>query len=109
MQYMLLMAAVPDAPAHEPDLTPPTDWVEEMQRRGVDRGGFRLRPPQEARTVRVQHGETVVVHGPYTEVAEQVAGIGIIDAADLDEALEVAAKHPSARLGAIEVRPLWDV
>jgi hypothetical protein len=57
--------------------------------------------------VRVQGGETVVVHGPYAEVAEQVAGIGLIEAADLDEAIEVAAKHPSARLGAIEVRPLW--
>lgn len=107
MQYMLLMAAVPDAPAHEPARTPPTAWVEEMQRRGVDRGGYRLRLPEEARTVRVQGGETVVVHGPYAEVAEQVAGIGIIEAADLDEAIEVAAKHPSAQLGAIEIRPLW--
>lgn len=107
MQYMLLMAVVPDAPAHEPDQPPPTAWVEEMQRRDVDRGGYRLRPAAEARTVRVERGRTVVAHGPYAEVAEQVAGIGLIEAADLDEALAVAAAHPSARLGAIEVRPLW--
>ncbi len=107
MQYMLLMAAVPDAPMLEEDRVPPTDWLDEMERRGVEHHGERLRLPEEARTVRVERGETVVAHGPYAEVAEQVAGFEIVEAADLDEAISIAATHPSARLGAVEIRPLW--
>ena len=107
MQYMLLMAEVPDAPVTPPDLDRPTPWIDEMTDRDVDRGGERLRPPAEARTVRVREGRTLVSHGPYAEVAEQVGGFNLIEAADLDEAIEVAAKHPSASLGAIEIRPVW--
>lgn len=110
MLYMMLMAGVPDAPPAVPG--PPgvphiDDWIEEMVGRDVDRGGARLRPTAEARTVRAQGGRTVVTHGPYAEVAEQVAGYSLVEAADLDEAIEIAAKHPSAHLGAVEIRPLW--
>jgi hypothetical protein len=112
VKYLLLMGAVPDGPAPaaptEGDGEPPTDWIEEMERRDVDRGGYRLRPAEEARTVRVRDGRTVWTHGPYAEVQEQVAGYGLIEAADLDEAIEIASKHPGAWLGAVEIRPLWD-
>lgn len=112
MQYLLLMAAVPDAPPEPVDLNPPTSWLEEMRMRGADLGGARLRPPAEATSVRITTdpirlaGETVVVDGPFAELREQVAGFGLIAAEDLDEAIEIAAKHPSARLGAIEIRPI---
>jgi hypothetical protein len=106
MQYLLLMAAVPDAPPAPVDLSPPTDWVTEMQRRGVDRGGARLRPPAEAVTVRVRDGVTLTVDGPFAELREQVAGYGLIEAEDLDDAIAIAAAHPAARLGAVEIRPL---
>jgi hypothetical protein len=106
MRYLLLMAAVPDAPPAPVDLSPPTGWVEEMQRRGVDLGGARLRPADEAVTVRVRDGATLTADGPFAELREQVAGYGLIEADDLDDAIEIAAKHPAARLGAVEIRPL---
>lgn len=105
-QYLLLLAAVPDARPAPVDHSPPTAWVTEMQRRGVDRGGARLRPPAEAITVRVRNGITLTADGPFAELREQVAGYGLIEAEDLDDAIEIAAAHPAARSGAIEIRPL---
>jgi hypothetical protein len=69
--------------------------------------GERLRPTTEATTVRQRNGETLVLDGPFAEAKEQVAGLDIIDCADLDEAIEIASKHPCAGLGTVEVRPLW--
>jgi hypothetical protein len=100
------MASVPDAPPAEGYGARPTEWIDEMTRRDVDRGGARLRPPEEAVAIRVRGGETLTVDGPFAELREQVAGYNLIEAADLDEAIEIAAKHPSAWLGAIEIRPV---
>lgn len=110
MLYMLLHATVADGPPVPPDAdTTPTKWIEEMEGRQVTRASNRLRPPDEktAATVRVSGGQTLLTHGPYAELQEQVGGFDLIEAADLDEAIEIAAKHPSARFGAVEVRPLW--
>ena len=82
-------------------------WLDEMERRGVLQTGDRLRPTTEATTVRLRNGETLVLDGPFAETKEQVAGFDIIDCADLDEAIEIASKHPCAGLGTVEVRPLW--
>ena len=84
-----------------------TAWAEEMRERGVRLEGSRLRPVSEATTIRVRDGEAMISDGPFAETKEQVAGYDIVDCEDLDEAIEVAAKHPVARFGAIEVRPLW--
>jgi hypothetical protein len=83
-------------------------WVQEMDRRGVRLLGDRLRPVSDATTVRVRDGETLLTDGPFAETKEQIGGFDIIECADLDEAIEVAAKHPVARFGTIEVRPFWD-
>jgi YCII-related domain-containing protein len=86
-------------------------WVEETVRRGIREpgiaGGCRVRPPSDATTVRVRGDETTVTDGPFAETKEQMGGFDVIDCADLDEAIEVAAKHPMARLGMVEVRPFW--
>lgn len=109
--FMLLMGSVPGAPTphpegHEEGLTT-GQWIEEMGRRDVDRGGAPLRTADEAVTVRVREGRTLVTHGPYAEIAEQVAGYNLLHVEDLDEAIEVAGAHPAARHGVIEIRPLW--
>jgi hypothetical protein len=52
-------------------------------------------------------GELLISDGPFAETKEQIAGFDIIDCQDLDEAIEVAAKHPVAAFGSIEVRPFW--
>ena len=82
-------------------------WVTEMDGRGVRLQGERLRPISDATTVRVRDNEVLIADGPFAETKEQIAGFDIIECADLDEAIEVAAKHPVARFGAIEVRPFW--
>jgi hypothetical protein len=84
-----------------------TTWVDEMDGRGVRLQGDRLRPPSEATTVRVRDGEVLLGDGPFAETKEVIAGFDLIECANLDEAIEVASKHPSAKVGTIEVRPFW--
>ena len=83
-------------------------WLEEMDGRGVRVRGNRLTRVSEATTVRVRDGEVLIADGPFAETKEQIGGFDILDCRDLDEALEVASKHPVARFGTIEVRPFWD-
>ncbi|HJP78105.1 MAG TPA: YciI family protein [Pseudonocardiaceae bacterium] len=82
-------------------------WIEEMVGRGVLVHGDRLRPTADATTVSVTSGDVVVVDGPFAETKEQITGYDLIECADLDEAIEIASKHPTAGMGTIEVRPLW--
>ncbi len=65
-----------------------------------------LQPIESATTVRVRGGRATITDGPFAETKEQLAGFYLIDAANLDEALEVAAKIPPAREGSVEVRPV---
>lgn len=82
---------------------------EEMGRRGVLQGGERLRPTTDATTVRVRDGEVLTSDGPFAETKEQIGGYYIVDCKNLDEAIEVASKIPGARVGTIEVRPIWEM
>jgi len=82
-------------------------WIEEMTRRGIRLAGQRLRPVSDATTVQVRGGEVLIADGPFAETKEQIAGYDIIDCADLDEAIEVASRHPVATFGKLEVRPFW--
>jgi hypothetical protein len=84
-------------------------WVNELDGRGVLQGGERLRPSADATTVRVRDDEVLTSDGPFAETKEIVGGFNIIDCEDLDEAIELAAKHPAASYGAIEVRPIWEL
>jgi len=70
-------------------------------------GGAQLQPATTATTVRVNDGRTLTTDGPFAETKEALGGYYLLEAADLDDAIEVAARIPAARLGgAIEVRPL---
>jgi hypothetical protein len=82
---------------------------EEMSERGVLQGGERLRPTTDATTVRVRDGEVLTGDGPFAETKEQVGGLVLVDCTDIDEAIQVAAKIPGARIGTIEVRPIWEM
>ncbi|HEX4776274.1 MAG TPA: YciI family protein [Acidimicrobiia bacterium] len=85
------------------------EFTTEMGARGVLQGGERLRPTTTATTVRVRDGEVLTSDGPFTETKEQVGGYFVVDAADLDAAIEIASKIPGAAHGAIEVRPIWEM
>jgi hypothetical protein len=83
-------------------------WVEEMDRRGVRLLGRPLNLPETAATVRVRDGETLVTDGPFTEAKEWIAGFDLLECADLDAAIEVAAKSPVSWFKTIEIRPFAD-
>jgi len=83
-------------------------WVEEMEGRGVLLLGRPLDLPQTAAAVRVRDGETLVSDGPFAEAKEWIAGFDLVECADLDEAIEVAAKGPVSWFKTIEIRPLAD-
>ncbi len=68
-----------------------------------------LQPGRSARTVRVRQGKTSVTDGPFAETKEHVGGFILIEAADMNQALEIAAGIPLARLGSIEVRPIMKI
>ena len=107
MRYLLLICA-DESVEVSPEESTAEPWVEEMQRRGVRRDGWRLRPVSDATTVRLRSGEVLLSDGPFAETKEQIAGYDVIECDDLDEAIDVASKHPVAAYGTIEVRPFWE-
>jgi hypothetical protein len=80
-------------------------WVEEMVGRKIRLQGDVFGPADAGRTVRVRGGEQRVTPGPFAEAGQQVSGYNLLECADLDEAIEVATKHPIAKFGSIEIRP----
>ncbi|MFI6325622.1 YciI family protein [Nonomuraea sp. NPDC050556] len=99
MKYLLMIG-------HAPELDGCDGWSEEMQRRGVLVSGVGLQPPEDATTVRVRGGEVLLTDGPFAETKDQVGGFNLIECADLDEAIEIAAAHPAAAYGMVEIRPV---
>ena len=81
-------------------------YVEELRRNGKLISAEPLKSVRTASTVRVRDGEAFVTDGPFAETKEQLGGFFLINTDDLDEALRIASKWPSARLGSIEVRPV---
>ncbi|MGH9032621.1 MAG: YciI family protein [Acidimicrobiia bacterium] len=82
-------------------------WVDDLQARGIWLTGDQLAPPRRARSVRVREGKTLVTDGPFAETNGAVGGSDLIECGSVDEAVEIAASHPLAQIGAIKVRPLW--
>jgi hypothetical protein len=112
MKYLMLVCvdpAVQLSPEEMAAIGEETDsWVAEMDGRGVRLQGTPLGPIAEAATVRVRDGDLAVSDGPFAETKEQTGGFDLLECSDRDEAIEVASKHPVARIGAIEVRAFWD-
>jgi hypothetical protein len=113
MRYLLLIYT------EETDAAPPPDVAEashiayaeftaDIKRRGLFQAGEALTPTSTATTVRVVDGETVATDGPFAETKEALGGFYLIEARDLDEAIEVAARIPAARFVCVEVRPIWE-
>jgi len=115
MKYLLLVCWDTDRmnALTEPEPGAPTGneegfpWVDDLQARGIWKIGDQLAPARRARSVRVRDGKTLVTDGPFVETKEAVGGFDLIECDSLEEAVEIAAAHPNAELGTIEVRPLW--
>lgn len=77
-----------------------------IRQSGQFRAGNELKPASSATTVRIRNDKRLVTDGPFAETKEQLVGFFAIEAKDLDEAISIAARIPSARFGAVEVRPV---
>lgn len=109
MKYLMFVATDPGSAseadrAAAPDLE---EWFEFASTKGVLVMGDRLRPVEDATTVKVRGGELLVTDGPFTESKEWIAGFDVLECGDLDDAIEIASRHPMAHLGKIELRPFW--
>lgn len=78
---------------------------EELEQRGILVGGGVLSPPRAGTTVRVRDGQVLITDGPFAETKEQIAGYSVFECSDLDQAIQVTARHPTARFGILEIRP----
>lgn len=110
-RYVLLVCLGEDfamGPQDGAEIGPATDaWVKETDGNGIRLFGSQLAGVEEAKTVRRKADQVLVTDGPFAETKEQIVGFDIVECADLDEALEVAAAHPMAKFGMLEVRPFW--
>ena len=118
MRYVILIydseTANPNPAPRDPKVRAETtatynDYTTMLKDRGAYLGGEALHSVTMATTVRVQDGETVTTDGPFAETKEALGGFYLIEARDLDEAIETAAKIPAATEGSIEVRPIWEL
>lgn len=114
MRYMLLIWENEALTAARSDeelqsiLAEYTDFTEDLRTRGVFVAGDPLLPSETATTVRVRDGASISTDGPFAETREQLGGYYIVECATLEEACGYAAGIPTARDGAIEVRPIMD-
>ena len=84
-------------------------YTEALKKSGAWLAGERLRPTQATTSVRIADGKTNVIDGPYADTKEQLAGFYMIEAADIDTAIEWAARCPAASTGTVELRPIWEM
>lgn len=115
MQYLCLIyqdeSAAQNRPKDELDrlYAEYLDFTEDIKKAGRLLGINRLQPARTAATVRVRDGNVVATDGPFAETKEQLGGYYLIEARDLNDAIQTAARIPSARFGSIEVRPVWEM
>jgi hypothetical protein len=115
MRYLLLIYV---------DENPETEWTDEMRQaegmaygeftkdianQGLMQAGEAVQPSGTATTVRVRNGDVLTTDGPFAETKETLGGFYLVDCKDLDEAISVAARIPSALHGSIEVRPILEL
>ena len=113
MKYLCLICAEKvmeqmtdaDAEQHYQDYT---EFTEAIRKSGHYIGCNRLLPPATATTIRVRNGKVAITDGPFVETKEQLGGYYLIEAQDLNEAIQVASRIPGAWIGCVEVRPVAD-
>jgi len=84
-------------------------YDDELRAKGHFKGGEGLQPPNTAMTLRYTNGQVVATDGPFTETKEQLGGILILEARDVNHAVELISKHPGAKFGPWEIRPAADL
>ncbi|MEU4238646.1 YciI family protein [Actinoplanes sp. NPDC026619] len=105
MKYMMFVCTDTEPETDESAAPDIEVWVAENDANGRRVTGNQLVPPSSATTVRVRGGEVLLTDGPFAETKEVIVGFDILECADLDEAIAVAAAHPMAYGGRLEIRP----
>jgi hypothetical protein len=112
MQYLLIIFDDPEeldrmSAADQTRIVPAyRAFTESLVKSGKFRAGDALGPVSTATTIRLRNGKRLITDGPFAETREQLTGYYLVDARDLDEAIAIAERVPSARFGAVEVRPV---
>lgn len=84
-------------------------YDDQLRANGHFKGGEGLQPPNTAKTLRYTKGQVIVTDGPFAETKEQLGGIMILEARDLNHAVDLISKHPGAKFGPWEIRPAADL
>jgi hypothetical protein len=108
MQYLLIISHDDSFTPTETLLKDIVSWNKRMDRRGIRVYGNPLRPPADAMTVRVREGKVVLTSGPFAKSREKMCAYELIECASSEEAIDVASRHPMAKVATIEVRPIWN-
>jgi hypothetical protein len=114
-QYMLLIYGDPSkgpaegSPEAQAEFQEWYTYTETLRESGAFVSGDPLEPPSTATTVGVRNGERVVTDGPFADTKEWLGGYYVVEAADLDAALDLAARMPSINYASVEVRPVMQI
>jgi hypothetical protein len=115
MKYLLLVYVDPElvgalpAPEYDAEMRTCLDHADDLQRDGQLIESQQLEPTSTAKSVRIRNGRQTVHDGPFAETKELLGGFNLIEAADIDEAVRMAATFPWVKVGCIEVRPVHDM
>ena len=100
-----MLAALPDG-QFDTMMRGCLDKADDLKRKGILLDSQKLEAPRQSRTMRIRQGNTTIVDGPFAETKEYLGGFNLIEAKDMDEAIEIAKSFPWASIGSIEVRPV---
>ena len=115
MQYLLMIyrseaeLGKMDAAARKEMTAEYGAFTQSIIQSGHFKAGDGLQPSTTATTVRVRDGKTLTTDGPFAETREQLGGYFLVEARNLDEAIDIAARIPGARVGTVEVRPVLEI
>jgi hypothetical protein len=107
MRYIMFVAVDPEPDTSGEAVPSIEEWFEGINENGTWVLGERLRPVDQARLVRVRNGEVIVTDAAFTESKEWIAGFDVLECDSMDDAVAIAARHPMAREGRIEIREFW--
>jgi len=105
MKFILFVCSDKTAEKYDPAGDTIDEWVSEFDSNGIRKIGDAFDTPATFRTVKVRGGEPVISEGPFQSTEEAILGFDVIECKDMDEAITIAAKHPMAKYGQIEIRP----